>query len=435
MLGSVMLFDLHDTVALYRNPFSVWFPTPLMDDLGIDRPPLWTVVVVALATAIAFWSAAVGWFTRTSLALATVGFLAFHSVMRGFSKASPDTNWTEHQVGLVPLLLVTLLLIPSVDSWSIDRRGQQRSGDAVWISAWPVRLLRFVLGAAYLGSAVSKLREDLGWGDGETQRAQLLRASMRYDIDLSRMLAESELVGTIAGAGTIVFEVGFVFAAVLIPIRSRWRVPLVVVGIGFHVATTVLMNIWHFLPYWAPAYLVFLTWEDVQAWRGRHLRTPRGGTTPLDTRARLAVVTMTALLLVPTAVAAEYWPISDFGAFSRRSALEASGADRLVLVADDGSERFLVTGDLGEPFGRRASAANIRRWWLAETGTNRSLTHPDTDPELLDELLGSYWRNLDEDLRAAYPTLEVVRLEVDADALPDEIVVVSRVAHTVTPEG
>ena len=415
VLGCVMVFDLRDVVALYRNPFAVWFPTPLMDDLGIGRPPLWVVVVIALATTVACWSAAVGFLTRTSLAIAAGGFLAFQSVMVGFFKWSPFDNNSTHNTNIVPYVLVALLLLPSVASWSVDRARQGESepdGAAAWVGAWQVRLVRFVLGAGYLGAGVSKLRVSFDWPLGETQQAILLRAYLRRDLAISEAVSDSETIGLLFGLGAIVFEIGFVLVAVLMPIRSRLRLPLVVIGIGFHLATTLFLQIWHFLPYWAPVYLIFLTWEDIAAWRGHEL-----GAAPETARrpsivTGLAVAGLTVLLVVPIATAAEYWPLSDFGAYSNPSDRDGLWADRIELVAADGSARFLVASDLGDPFGHRRSAAAFRRFWEDRSGNRGSPGRPTVDPAELEPVLRDYWSLLEPELRAAYPVIRLVRREV-----------------------
>jgi hypothetical protein len=173
--------------------------------------------------------------------------------------------WTTSPYGrglTLPLLALLLCAAaPSNHALALGR-GEPVSSRS-WQYGWALRLLHVFLAQVYLFAGLAKLRSDgLEWFGAENVRNWLLLATQDEGVAvhqwLGAWLASSDTRAGLVGVGTLLFELGFVFAL----LRTRLRPWLAVAAIGFHAgiyfSINITFNSW-------PLLLVFFDWDAIRA--------------------------------------------------------------------------------------------------------------------------------------------------------------------------
>ena len=173
------------------------------------------------------------------------------------------------------LALLTLAFSPCADCWTLLGRGGGKLATSLSDYAWPIRLIQLYLAQIYFFSGYAKIVV-IGWkwASASSVRNWMLYCNqadwMRVFHSLGPWIAARPWVCGAVGAGTLVFELGFI--AVLFSKSARWvLVPLAAL---FHLAILLSMNL-VFLN--VPQLLVFADWDKLAGWvRPRH-REDYGG--------------------------------------------------------------------------------------------------------------------------------------------------------------
>lgn len=193
-------------------------------------------------TVIAGITALVGFFTRSSLFIFTLGIWIFI----GHRYSYADVHHTE---SLFAIFLMSLAFAPSGNSLSIDgliRRYRARRGSNATeppersaLAMWPLKLAHVLLAMTYFSTGASKLLAGgLGWMNGYTVQIYTFGDAMGRDRALGIWLAQYHTLGVFMGAFTVLFEL-FFFVSL---IRPRTAPFFFLTAILFHVGLFVLMG-------------------------------------------------------------------------------------------------------------------------------------------------------------------------------------------------
>ncbi|MBC7923819.1 MAG: hypothetical protein H7Z75_22310 [Ferruginibacter sp.] len=162
-----------------------------------------------------------------------------------------------HNDNVLVLHALILGFVPAADAYSVDRRrgrpgswlfGRSQAG-AGWQYGWPIRLLGTVTVLAYFLAGMAKIAGPAGlaWTTGEVMRDQLAVDALRKIVLGSRASAlinalyNESLLFVVAGAGTLVLELGAPFALAnrrlgqlwaLLALSMHWGIYLIM-GITF----------------------------------------------------------------------------------------------------------------------------------------------------------------------------------------------------------
>ena len=399
-LACVHFPQLSRVESLYSNAFSVYFPTPLFDWLGLDQLPLGVVRFAGILLFVTLVSAAVGLFTRTALTLAWVSFFLFYGTVLGFEKPYPNaiSLYTYHYNNAVLFVLAILSVSPGVALWGIDgwRRRQWAwtlSQDS-WLSRsyvpiWPTRLIILTLVLAYFGSGYTKLKASgVLWADGYTLQGYFLLKHLQEEAWVGYWLSQYYWVCVGISICTLALELSFVIVPFVS--RKRWLTWCYVgAGLGFHALTHFTMRITHFLPFLGLTYLIFLDWPTVQR-IGRFLGTGagrwqkpvegmpitehasfsgyEGGATWQESFARAFCLGLPAVLLLCVIGDLERWPFSAYGVFRDRFHYSQVQVGQIRGVDGQRGAHWLKAQDLGSGFKGWYDGSNFIRFYIAQTG-------------------------------------------------------------------
>lgn len=203
-------------------------------------------------------AAALGCFTSLATKFSALLFIFFEGLLRSFGHFNHDEMPAVY-------ILVVLALAPCGDAFSLDNlRGKTRLLWSAFIYGYPILLMRILLAWSYFSSALIKLRvAGLGYLSPDNLPALAIEHSLDNLHDTQYKLAFS--LPQVSKYSPIF--VGLVLAwELLFPLTiffRRARLIILVVGIGFHVATIFLMNI--FFPYHVAMYVVFVDWGRLLA--------------------------------------------------------------------------------------------------------------------------------------------------------------------------
>lgn len=218
------------------------------------------LVVVSLG------AATLGWFTSLATKSSALLLIFYEGLLRSFGHFNHDEMPAVY-------ILVVLALAPCGDAFSLDSlRGKTRSRWSAIVYGYPVLLMRVVLAWSYFSSALIKLRvSGFGYLSADNMPALAIEHSLDNLHDTQYKLAFS--LPQISKYSPIF--VGVVLAwELLFPLAiffRRARFIILITGIGFHVATMFLMNI--FFPYHIAMYVVFVDWGRLLA-KIKSLREP-----------------------------------------------------------------------------------------------------------------------------------------------------------------
>lgn len=244
----------------------------------------WTEGLVTLGLAVPFYACTalmcVGLYARLFSALSALSLFLFVA-LPGWLFG--QHQWAHHYMELQIFTALLLALGPCDRSFSIDRaracRSARERGDPLPDERGPLtaqRLLGVLLSTMYFWAAVDKMRAPFVSGE------ELGRLVLYYYADSDwPAWAGFETLMVALSVGTIALELALAFGLWF----ARTRVPLIALGVGFHVAIYFSLQVYTFSASTVLLYLVVLPPERVHDALGRWLSVPAtpSGATPSGT--------------------------------------------------------------------------------------------------------------------------------------------------------
>ena len=188
--------------------------------------------------------------TKTSLLLV----LFYQGLLRSFGHFNHDEM-------LAVYCLVVLAFTPCSDEFSIDRRlAKTKKERPAFAYAYPILLMQLLVAWTYFSSAIIKLRV-AGWKYLSVDNLPALAIFHSLDnlhdtsFRLAFRLPELKAYLPFAVAFILIWELLFPLAVFWR--RVRWWI--LGVGVAFHIATLLVMNI--FFPHHLAMYLLFINWD------------------------------------------------------------------------------------------------------------------------------------------------------------------------------
>jgi len=422
----MLIPQLYRMQALYQSYFSVYYPTPLFEWLGLGRLPLEVVMAAGVGLVVMLLLAAFGCMTRVALTVAWILFFVFAGTVVGFEKPVPNSvsPYTLHYNNICLFVLLILSVAPGVSLWGVDgarRRGWVwPSGQAsrVSVPSWPILLIKFSLAFTYFGAGYTKLKASgVLWADGYTLQAYLLLKHLQEDLWAGYWLAQSYRACVVLSIATLVLEFGFL----VVPFLSN-RHPLTWVfvagGLGFHGIIYLTMGIGHFLPFMGLTYLVFLDWALISRFLpslpisgATAAFAPNAAIAPAlldrhrvwrDRFAGLFIAIYLGIHLGSIFGGIEAWPFTDYRVFADRSHYTQVSVDRIQGVDQRGNIRWLEPRDLGPGFNGYYDGTDFTRFYAYRVREH-------TGEQTASEILGDFLEHLPARSGAQLDQLALVR--------------------------
>jgi hypothetical protein len=203
---------------------------------------------------------------RTGLATTLTAILFTYLKAEQYSHG----GYVHHPSAIVALSVWALALSPCGAVLSLDAlRGRRKREVAAESSVaneghdprspfatWPVRFIPLFLAIAYFLAGACKiwLGDGLGWLNGDTLRYYLVQGGM----ELGMRLSDHHLLTQLMSIVTLLFELSFWL--VLVFPSLTWIYALY--GLGFHIGSYYLMNVW-FIPFLL-AYVFLFDWVALE---------------------------------------------------------------------------------------------------------------------------------------------------------------------------
>lgn len=234
------------TVALMENYGYTNYMLPL--------PPFWAACLLSIQI-VALITTTIGWHTRSSLVIS----LILHTYFSCIDMASSMTKFTV--ISAHVLLLLSLSgcgKVWSVDSWLASRRNPGRaplSERPAWALSpvWPQRLLMIMIGATYLGAAITKLHMP-EFITGEAINYWIM-SNPNFRHFIGEWMTQYPGLLVISGHFTVLWEILFVFLAW----RGLPRKVMFALGLFFHFMAALTLGEVIFLMVMLACYLGCLT--------------------------------------------------------------------------------------------------------------------------------------------------------------------------------
>jgi len=187
--------------------------------------------------------------TKTSLVLVVF----YQGLLRSFGHFNHDEM-------IAVYFMVVLAFTPCGDAFSVDSWRKTTKERPAFVYAYPILLMQFLLAWAYLSSALIKLRvAGMKYLSADNLPALAIFHSLDNLHDTSFkiafMLPQIKQYLPFAVAFVLIWELLFPLAIFFQ--RIRWWI--LGIGVVFHIATLLMMNI--FFPHQLAMYLVFIDWE------------------------------------------------------------------------------------------------------------------------------------------------------------------------------
>jgi Vitamin K-dependent gamma-carboxylase len=241
---------------------SLWsiydFPCPWLEPTGTAVVAIDSIVILALVTS------CLGWCTRASLVLATVGYTYVNmlDILSSLNKSSAIASQL-----LLFLCFSQCGAVWSVDSWLARRRLLRQGVSPELLPAppsdprWSRRLIQLLMATVYLSAGVTKLQVR-GYFTGEHLQTWMLSTIHTPNLLGGYMALHPSLV--IVGAYvTAIWELLFMFLVW----RSGPRRILLGLGILFHVLTCLTLGLFIFPMICVSAYPAFATDSEIESVR------------------------------------------------------------------------------------------------------------------------------------------------------------------------
>jgi hypothetical protein len=314
-LIAITINQLAYTSQRYHGPKRIYYaPSPLLHTLGIGLPSARVTVALGVLLVIALALAAVGIRARLMLATSLVLFIGYYSIVVGWLRPFPTSTRVTFCHGLHPFVLLLLCVAPGINGWRLGLSRPHLRRDDGYVPRWPLAAIELALGLSYFGAFYAKLQDTgLNWADGYNLQTCLLdHYSVMPSLTLGLLLAQHHSLCLILSVGSLMLEALFWTVVVWPPgHRARWL--YVAAGLSFHVMTWVAMGIGQFLFSYCAAYLVFIDYPRTRP------TTPALPTAPSHTRGGLITIAGVSVVLLGAIIGrVNYWPLSDWSAFSTR---------------------------------------------------------------------------------------------------------------------
>jgi hypothetical protein len=234
---------------------------PLADNYGylnmLPVPSGTVAIILVSILAFSLLTSCIGWCTRASLIISTFLFtyLNLLDCMGSLTKYSA--------IATHALFILCLSQCGSV--WSIDsliKRKRMQDGLLPFqpvhptSELWPRRLMQLMVGMVYLGAAFTKMHTPTFFSSDQ------MRSWFLTNVNHANPFGEwlSAYPGVLVASAyiTILWEIVFIFVVW----RQKLRLPMVAIGIGFHVATYFTLGLIVFPLVCIPLYLVFFDERD-----------------------------------------------------------------------------------------------------------------------------------------------------------------------------
>lgn len=202
---------------------------------------------------LSLFAATIGCLTSLTTKSSALLFVFYEGLLRSFSHFNHD------EMPAVYILMV-LALTPCGDAFSLDNwRGRTRAKRSGIVYGYPILLMRALLAWSYFSSALIKIRvAGLGYLSPDNLPGLAIFHSLDNLHDTSFRLAfwlpQVREYTPILVALVVTWELLFPLAIFF----RRARLPILALGIFFHLGTLFFMNI--FFPYHLAMYLVFVDW-------------------------------------------------------------------------------------------------------------------------------------------------------------------------------
>ena len=336
-----------ETALPRMGPLAAWAVWPL------HRVSLPAIVAGASLLKGAAVTAALGLFSRTSAAVASMLFLVVWGRLQWYGKVEH-----EHHLFWFALLLA---LSPCGDALSLDvlvKRFRASSGLAVPPGpsvryGRPLALAMILMGVIYLFPGLWKAcRSGLDWALSDSPKFLMQRQWVVYDWLPILRFDDYPLLYRAGSLAVMLFELSFLF--LLLGRRTRWAAGAI--GFGFHLATYLALNI----PFASlrNCYVVFVDWRGLLRWVRRVAAVP--GASPPDAEPAPAapagrgggglLVLATGTLLIGGNLwagatrAMDGWPLACYPPFDGLTEPHYRTV-RLVVTLRDGRERVVDPDD------------------------------------------------------------------------------------------
>lgn len=257
------LLMLDPTGAQFYFLEPIWY----FDLLGIDRHlPLLSFAVFGVLM-LATLTMALGWHSRTSIAIVIVCIFILKGNRDSF------TGDVHHRY-LVPMQMLFLLLLSKCgQAHSLDERYRTvKSRVLEWEASWPIKTMQVYCAFFYFWSVLAKLRvSGWAWADGGQIQEELLERSVMWGLSETGEVVRNQLAFEMAQHPdllmflahlTLGFEV--LFPLILLVKQAKWRLLFLLGVTFFHLANFVLLYVgFIFLPV---VFLIFFDLAPVHAW-------------------------------------------------------------------------------------------------------------------------------------------------------------------------
>ncbi|MDB5339252.1 MAG: hypothetical protein JWN70_4871, partial [Planctomycetaceae bacterium] len=203
-------------------------------------PPVGPFLTACLASLLVAFlvTACIGWQTRVSL----LGAFLIHTYFACNDMATSMTKFTVIETHMLLLLAVSECgRIWSVDSWLAGRRNPDRAPlveRPAWalVPVWPARLLMIMVGATYLGAAITKIHmPDFITGEAI---GYWIMSNPNFRAYIGEWMSQYPGLLTMSGHFTVLWEILFIFTAWRgIPRRIMFSL-----GIFFHFMAAITLG-------------------------------------------------------------------------------------------------------------------------------------------------------------------------------------------------
>ncbi len=229
--------------------WNVYAHTPLFPEpSGAAAVAIHSVLIFALI------AACLGWCARFSMIVVSASYILLDSL---------DTVGTMNKYSVIASHLVFLLCFSQCGAvWSLDnwfRRSRlRRAGVPAELAdqpqrfpAWPRRLVQLLVGAIYIGAALTKVKVP-AYFTGEQLQTWMI-TSYNVPNPIGNLLEPYPALLSIFGLVALVWECAFIFLAW----KGISRILMLGVGSTFHIMTLLTLGLWLFPAICISSYLSF----------------------------------------------------------------------------------------------------------------------------------------------------------------------------------
>ncbi len=229
-------------------------PCPWLEPTGPVVVAIHSVVILALITS------CLGWCTRTSLVLSTIGY-TYVNMLDILSSLNKSSAIASHV--LFFLCFTQCGAVWSVDSW-LTRRRLLRQGIVPEVlpgPRWPRRLIQILIATVYLSAGITKLQLR-GYFTGEHLQTWMLSTIHTPNV-LGSYLAFHPSLVIVCAYVTAMWELLFIFLVW----KPGARRAVLGLGLLFHVMTCLTLGLFIFPMICLSTYAIFATDPEVESFR------------------------------------------------------------------------------------------------------------------------------------------------------------------------